>query len=47
MIRKFEYTVLELLDNSMRVMKAMPMNLGGVSGAGGGTGFPPGGFIGQ
>jgi hypothetical protein len=45
--RKFDDTILELLETSARNVKAMPINLGGVSGAGGGAGIPPAGFVGQ
>ncbi len=44
---KLEYTVLDLIEASARYAKTRPLNLGGVSGQGGGIGLPPGGFIGQ
>ncbi len=46
MAQKLEYTVLGLIEDAVRGMKAMPLNLGGIAGAGGGLGGPPGGFIG-
>ncbi len=45
-MQKFEYTVLELVESVSRVLKTQPLNLGGIAGAGGGVGGPPGGFIG-
>jgi hypothetical protein len=45
--RKFDDAILELLEASARNVKAMPINLGGVSGSGGGAGIPPAGFVGQ
>lgn len=46
MTQKLEYTVLELIESATRLMKAQPLNLGGIAGVGGGVGAPPGGFIG-
>jgi hypothetical protein len=45
--RRFDDAILELLESSARNVKAMPINLGGVSGSGGGAGIPPAGFVGQ
>ena len=47
MAQKFEYTVLDMIEQASRTSKTSPLNLGGVAGAGGGVGGPPGGFIGQ
>lgn len=47
MAQKFEYTVLELIESASRNLRALPLNLGGVGGAGGGAGLPAGGIIGQ
>lgn len=45
--RKFDYLVLDLIESAAKNVKALPLNLGGLSGAGGGIGAPPGGYIGQ
>lgn len=47
MAKKFDYTILELIESSARNFKAQPLNLGAVGGGGGGAGSPPGGYIGQ
>jgi hypothetical protein len=47
MTQRFEYTVLDIIENASRIAKTTPLNLGGAGGAGGGVGVPPGGFIGQ
>src|SRR5574339_303860 len=47
MVQKVEYTVLELIESTYKNAKTQPLNLGGVSAAGGGAGGPPGGYIGQ
>lgn len=44
---KFEFTVLDMIESAARSFKTTPLNLGGLSGAGGGIGTPPGGYIGQ
>lgn len=41
-----DYVIIDLIQQAVRNVKAQPLNLGGVSGAGGGEGGPPGGFIG-
>jgi hypothetical protein len=46
MAQKLDITILELLESSIKNIKAHPLNLGGVSGTGGGVGGPAGGFIG-
>jgi hypothetical protein len=44
--RDLSNTIIEMMQDTARNMKAQPVNLGGISGAGGGEGGPPGGFIG-
>ena len=44
--RNFEYVVLDMIESANRNFKTNTLNLGGVSGSGGGLGGPPGGFIG-
>jgi hypothetical protein len=44
--RKLDNVVLDLIESAQRTIKAAPSNLGGLPGAGGGVGGPPGGFIG-
>lgn len=44
--KKLEYTVLDLIESAAKNSKTNPLNLGGIAGAGGGVGSPPGGFIG-
>ncbi len=44
---RLEHTLLDMMDSLARNMRAQPLNLGGVAGAGGGLGGPPGGFIGK
>lgn len=46
MAQRLEYTVLELIESTARNLRAVPLNLGGISGPGGGNGGPPAGFIG-
>lgn len=46
MTRKFDRTILDLIEGSARNFKALPLNLGAVAGSGGGIGSPPGGYIG-
>lgn len=46
-LQNLEHVVLDFIESGVRTMKTTPLNLGGVSGAGGGVGGPPGGFIGQ
>jgi len=46
-LQKFEYAVLDMIESAARTVKTAPINLGGVGGAGGGVGIPPGGFIGR
>lgn len=41
-----EHVILDLLETTSKNVKTHPLNLGGVAGAGGGFGGPPGGFIG-
>lgn len=43
----YEKTLFTYLDNIKHQNNTRPLNLGGVFGTGGGTGGPPGGFIGQ
>ena len=45
--RKFDYLILDLIESSAKNVKALPLNLGGLSGGNGGIGAPPGGYIGQ
>ncbi len=42
-----EHVILELIDSAFKTAKTTPLNLGGISGTGGGLGQPPGGYIGQ
>jgi hypothetical protein len=46
MSRQYEYYLPKVLKQLERQIRLQPMNLGGVSTSGGGTGGPPGGFIG-
>lgn len=46
MARKFDYTIIDIIESTAKNIKAQPINLGGLSGPGGGIGSPPGGFIG-
>lgn len=46
-ISNLENTILTLLEDTSRNLRATPLNLGGISGIGGGVGTIPGGFIGQ
>jgi hypothetical protein len=41
-----ENEILTLMNNLYRNMRAQPLSLGGISGLNGGTGGPPGGFVG-
>jgi hypothetical protein len=43
---KLDYVILDLLESTARNVKTHPLNLGGISGSGGGAGSPPGGFVG-
>jgi hypothetical protein len=43
---EFEQTLFTYLENIKQQLNIKPLNLGGVFGAGGGIGGPPGGFIG-
>lgn len=45
--RKFDYLLLDIIESAAKNAKAAPLNLGGLSGSGGGVGGPPGGFVGQ
>lgn len=47
MAKKFDYTIIELIESSAKNFKAQPLNLGAFGGGGGGVGSPPGGYIGQ
>jgi len=42
----FSYTILEYINNAIRNNSIHPLNLGGISSSGGGSGTPPGGFVG-
>ena len=44
---KFERDIIDLVNDSARRQIIRPLNLGGVSGADGGSSGPPGGFIGK
>jgi len=46
MANKLDRVILDLLESTAKNIKAHPLNLGGVTGVGGGVGGPPGGFIG-
>jgi hypothetical protein len=43
---KLDHVIIDLLESTAKNLKATPLNLGGIHGAGGGRGGPPGGFIG-
>ena len=43
---RFDYEILDAINNAMRSVKASPLNLGGIAGSGGGIGGPTGGIIG-
>lgn len=43
---RFDYTILEAINNAIRSVKAAPLSLGGVAGSGGGIGGPIGGIVG-
>jgi hypothetical protein len=45
--RNFENQLFEYIQSMQSWNNARPVNLGGVSGPGGGNGGPPGGFFGQ
>lgn len=45
-MNRLDYTIIDLLESTAKNIKTQPLNLGGVSGTGGGAGGPPGGFIG-
>lgn len=42
----YEYLILEMINNAFRSNQARGLLLGGIRGSGGGTGGPPGGFVG-
>jgi len=42
----FTYTIIDYINNSVRNSSMKPFNLGGITGSGGGTGTPPGGYVG-
>ena len=44
---RFDWTILEAINNAFRAVKAAPLVLGGVVGSGGGGGGPVGGFVGH
>jgi hypothetical protein len=44
---RFDYTILDAINNAFRAVKAAPLVLGGVVGSGGGGGGPIGGFVGH
>lgn len=46
MSREYEFTIIEEINGALRKNMAQPLQLGGISGPDGGTGGPPGGFIG-
>jgi len=45
--RNFDYVVLDMIESAAKASQTKPLNLGGISGSGGGIGGPPGGFIGR
>lgn len=44
---EYEATIIELINSAIRSIKVLPLVLGGVTDSGGGSGGPPGGFVGQ
>jgi hypothetical protein len=44
---KYNINFFQYLEAANRNARAMPLNLGGITGSGGGVGAPPGGFIGM
>ena len=44
---KYNYNLFQYFEASKRSIIAQPLNLGGITSSGGGTGEPPGGFIGM
>src|ERR1041384_4143420 len=46
MAQGFSYVNLNMIEDAVRNSRVLPLNLGGIAGAGGGVGAPPGGFIG-
>lgn len=46
MVQKLENTILGLIEDASRNLRVQPLNLGGISGTGGGQGGPAAGFIG-
>jgi hypothetical protein len=44
---RFDWTILDAINNAFRAVKAAPLVLGGVLGSGGGGGGPVGGFVGH
>jgi hypothetical protein len=47
MTKDYDLQILDMINASQRVYKAQPLLLGGASGANGGIGGPPGGFVGK
>jgi len=45
-INDFSYQILEYINNAIRSSSVKPFNLGGITASGGGSGVPPGGFVG-
>lgn len=43
---RFDYTILNAIENAIKTVKASPLVLGGVAGSGGGIGGPTGGIVG-
>lgn len=43
---RFDYSIINAIENAIRSVKATPLILGGVAGSGGGAGGPGGGFVG-
>lgn len=46
-VPRFEYELLSMLQSVHSQVSLQPLALGGTSGSAGGSGSPPGGFIGQ
>ena len=44
---QYEATIIDLINTAMRGVKLTPLILGGITDSGGGSGGPPGGFVGQ
>ena len=45
-INDYSYTILEYINNAIRNTQVKPFNLGGITASGGGSGTPPGGYVG-